>query len=106
MPVMQGRLVLALGFSSAAHIGLGWMLSDALPSTAAPAQRALTVAMTPAAPRAVLNSIAPSATAALSPAQARPLEPSTVPVVDEPDAIVAARVVDTVALLDAAPVET
>jgi protein TonB len=67
------------------------MVGDQLPSTAAPAQRALTVAMTPAAPRAVLNSIAPTATAALSPALVRPLAPPDVAVIDEPDSVLSAR---------------
>jgi protein TonB len=104
--LIQGRLALALGFSTAAHVGLVWIVGDELHAGALPAQRALTVSMTPAAPRAVLNSIAPSATAALSPAVVRPLEPSPVRSVEEVDSVVAARVVDTVEVLDAALVET
>jgi protein TonB len=57
--------------------------------------------MAPAAPRAVLNSIAPSATAALAPALVRPLEPPAVPVIDEPDEVVESRIVDTAEVLDA-----
>lgn len=105
MYLIQGRFALALGFSTAAHVGLAWMVSDQLPSGAAPAQRALTVAMTPAAPRAVLNSIAPTATAALSPAVVRPLAPVSVQAIHEPDRVVAARVVDIVQALDAPLVE-
>ena len=105
MYLIQGRFALALSFSTAAHVGLAWMVSDQLPSSAAPAQRTLTVAMTPAAPRAVLNSIAPTATAALSPAVVRPLAPVSVQVIHEPDRVVAARVVDIVHVLDAPLVE-
>jgi protein TonB len=104
--LIQGRLAIALSFSTAAHVGLVWMVGDDLRSSAAPAQRALTVSMTPAAPRALLNSIAPSATAAVPPTVVRPIEPSTVAVIDEPDAVVTARVVDTVELLDAPLVES
>ena len=92
MHVIHGRLALALGFSTAAHVGLVWMVGDQLHAGAVPAQRALTVVMTPAAPRAVLNSIAPAATAALSPAVVRPLEPSAVRAVEAVDSVVAARV--------------
>ena len=94
---MTGRFALALSFSAVAHAGLAWMVGDRLPSSAAPAQRALTVALTPAAPRAVLNSIAPSATAVLSPVAVQSLAPVSVPVIDEPDRVLAARI--------AAPVE-
>ena len=106
MDLIQGRLAVALSFSTVAHVSLAWVMSDHLPSTAAPAQRALTVAMTPAAPRTVLNSIAPSATAALSPALVRPIAPPAVQTIDEPDTIIAARVIDTVEVLDAALVKT
>ncbi len=102
---MQGRFALALSFSTAAHVGLAWMVGDRLPSGAAPAQRTLTVSMTPAAPRAVLNSIAPSATAALSPALVQPLAPATVHIIDEPDVVVAARIAAPVEALDAPLVE-
>ncbi|NCF30205.1 MAG: TonB family protein [Gammaproteobacteria bacterium] len=105
MYLIQGRFALALSFSTAAHVGLAWMVSDQLPSSAAPAQRALTVAMTPAAPRAVLNSIAPTASAALSPAVVRPLAPVSVQAIHEPDRVVAARIVDIVQALDAPLVE-
>jgi len=103
--LIPGRFAIALGFSTAAHVGLAWVVGDQLPSTAAPAQRALTVAMTPAAPRAVLNSIAPTATAALSPVLVRPLAPPDVAVIDEPDRVLAARVADAVEALAALPVE-
>ena len=102
---MTGRFALALSFSTAAHVGLAWMVDDQLPSSAAPAQRSLTVAMTPAAPRAVLNSIAPTATAALSPVAVQPLAPVSVPVIDEPDSVVAARIAAPVEALDAPLVE-
>jgi protein TonB len=98
---MQGRLALALSFSTAAHVGLAWVVSDQLPSSAPAAQRSLTVSMTPAAPRAVLNSIAPSASAVLSPVMVQPLAPAPVQVIDEPDSVVIARVTARVA----APVE-
>ena len=65
MHLIPGRFAIALGFSPAAHLGLAWMVGEQLPSSAAPAQRALTVAMVPAAPRAVLNRIAPTARAAV-----------------------------------------
>jgi len=103
--LIPGRFAIALGFSTAAHVGLAWMVGDQLPSTAAPAQRALTVAMVPAAPRAVLNSIAPTAVAALSPTLVRPLAPPSVAVIDEPDSVLAARVSDAVEALAALPVE-
>jgi protein TonB len=69
MQLIQGRFAVALGFSAAAHAGLAWMVNGQLASSAAPAQRALTVAMVPAAPRAVLNSIVvePSTRAAGNP---------------------------------------
>jgi protein TonB len=102
---MQGRFALALSFSTVAHVGLAWVVGDQLPSSAAPAQRSLTVSMTPAAPRAVLNSIAPSATAALSPVMVQPLAPASVQVIDDPDSVVAARVADSVEALDAPLVE-
>ena len=104
--MIQGRLAVALSFSTVAHVGLAWMVNDHLPSSAAPAQRALTVAMTPAAPRAILNSITPSATAALSPALVRPIAPPSVQAIDEPDVLIAARVVDSIEVLDAALVKT
>jgi protein TonB len=99
--LIHGRMILALGFSTAAHVAAAWMINDGIAWTAAPAQRTLSVSIVPAAPRAVLNSIAPSATAALSPAVVQALEPSRVRVIDEPDRIVTARVADTVELLDA-----
>jgi len=105
MHLISGRFAIALGFSTAAHAGLAWMVGDQLPSTAAPAQRALTVAMAPAAPRAVLNSIAPTVTAALSPALVRPLAAPRVAVIDEPDRVLAARVVDAVEAPAAPPIE-
>lgn len=106
MPVMHARMTLALGFSTAAHVGLVWVVGDSLPSFAPPAQQALTVAMTPAAPRPVVNSIAPSATSSLAPSPVQALEPTAVPVVDEPDTLVAARIVDRVELLEAPLVES
>lgn len=106
MYLIHGRMALALGLSTVAHAGLVWMIGEHLPSSAVPAQRAMTVAMIPAAPRAVLNSIAPSATAVVSPAAVNPIAPATVPVIDEPDSVVAARVVDTVEMLDAPPVQS
>ena len=105
MHVIHARFAVALGLSTVAHVGLAWVASDHLPSTAAPAQRALTVALAPAAPRAVLNSIAPTASAALSPAVVHPVAPRAVPVIDEPDAVIAARLVDRVEVLDAPLVE-
>jgi protein TonB len=89
--LIQARLVVALSFSTAAHVGLAWMVDGQLASNAAPAQRALTVSMTPAAPRAVLNSIAPTATAAQSPQVVRPLAPPAVAAIQEPDAVLAVR---------------
>lgn len=106
MVLMQGRMALALGLSTVAHVGIVWMVGERVASSAAPAQRAVTVAMVPAAPRQVLNSIAPSATAALSPAAVTPIEPSAVRVIDEPDSVVAARVADSVEVLDAPLVQT
>jgi len=102
---MTGRFALALSFSAVAHAGLAWVVSDELPPSAAPAQRSLTVAMTPAAPRAVLNSIAPSATAALSPMAVQPLAPVSVPVIDEPDRVLVARVAAPIQALEAPLVE-
>ena len=102
---MTGRFALALSFSAVAHAGLAWMVGDRLPSSAAPAQRALTVALTPAAPRAVLNSIAPSATAVLSPVAVQSLAPVSVPVIDEPDRVLAARLAAPVEALEAPLVE-
>jgi len=102
---MHGRFALALSFSTAAHVGLAWVASDQLPSSAVPAQRALTVAMAPAAPRTVLNSIAPSATAALAPVTVQPLVPASVAVIDEPDSVLTARVAATMQALDAPLVE-
>ena len=81
------------------------MVSDQLPANAAPAQRTLTVAMTPTAPRAVLNSISPTATAALSPAVVRPLAPPSVQAIDEPDTVVVAQAPDTAVGLAAPLVE-
>jgi TonB family protein len=104
--LIQGRFVLALGFSTAAHAGLALMVSDPLAPSAAPAQRALSVAMAPAAPRAVLNSIAPAATAALSPPLVRPLSAPRAETIDEPDSVVVTRSAETVASLDAPLVET
>ncbi len=92
MHLIPGRFAIALGFSTAAHVGLAWMVGEQLASTAAPARRALTVAMMPAAPRAILNSIAPTSVAALSPALVRPLAPPVVAAIDEPDSVLAARV--------------
>jgi protein TonB len=86
--LIQARLAVALGFSTAAHVGLAWRVNGQLASNAAPALRALTVAMTPAAPRAVLNSIAPAATAALSPELVQPLAPQSVQAIEEADAVV------------------
>lgn len=106
MHLIHGRFALALGFSTAAHAGLAWMVTDPLATSAAPAQRALTVAMTPAAPRAVLNSIAPAATAALAPPLVRPLSAPRAEVIDEPDRVVVTRSAETVASLDAPLVET
>jgi len=103
--LIQGRFALALSFSAAAHVGLVWVVSDRLPSSAAPAQHALTVALAPAAPRAVLNSIVPAATATLSPAVVRPLAPPSVQVIDEPESVIAAHVLDSVEALDAPLVE-
>lgn len=105
MSLIHARLAVALGFSTAAHVALAWMVSDHLVSVAPPAQRALTVSMTPAAPRAVLNSIAPRATAAIAPSIVRPVAPPVVPAIEEPDTVVAARMADQVELLDAPPVE-
>jgi protein TonB len=99
--LIHARMTIALGFSAAAHVAAAWMINDGVPWTAAPAQRTLSVSIVSAAPRAVLNSIAPSATAALSPALVQTLEPSRVPVIDEPDRIVTARVADVVELLAA-----
>ena len=105
MYLIQGRFAVALSFSAVAHVGLAWVVSDGLPSTAAPAQHALTVALAPAAPRAVLNSIAPAATATLSPAVVRPLAPPSVQVIDEPESVIAAQALDNVEVLDAPLVE-
>jgi protein TonB len=101
MNLLHGRMVMALGFSTAAHVAVAWVINDGVAWTSAPAQRTLSVSLAPAAPRAVLNSIAPSATAALSPALVEALEPSRVQVIDEPDRIVTARVADVVEHLDA-----
>ncbi len=105
MYLIQGRFAVALSFSAVAHVGLAWVVSDRLPSTAAPAQHALTVALAPAAPRAVLNSIAPAAAATLSPAVVRPLAPPSVQVIDEPESVIAAQALDNVEVLDAPLVE-
>lgn len=101
MYLIQGRLAVALGFSAAAHAGLAWMVSDRQASNAAPAQRALTVALAPAAPRAVLNSIAPAATAALSPRVVQPLPPQRVQVIESPDAVVAEPSIQVLEVLHA-----
>jgi protein TonB len=82
---MNVRFVLAMCASTAAHVGVAWFAADQLASFAAPAQRALTVAMAPAAPRAVLNSIAPSATAALSPVPVEPVAPPSVESIEGPE---------------------
>lgn len=101
MHLIQGRLVLALGFSTAAHAGLALVVSDPLATSAAPAQRALTVAMAPAAPRAVQNSIAPTATAALAPPLVESLSAPSAEVIDEPDGVLVTRSADVVTSLDA-----
>lgn len=105
MTLVQARLAVALGFSTAAHVAIAWMVSDQLPSAAPPAQRALTVALVPAAPRAVLNSIAPRATAAMAPSIVRPVAPRLVPVLEEPATRMAVRAADQVEVRDAPPVE-
>jgi protein TonB len=103
--LIQGRFALALGFSTAAHAGLAWMVDDHLAISASPAQRALTVAITPAAPRAVLNSIAPSTAATLSPAVVRPLAPPVVEAIHEPDRLVAGRPAEVVENREASLIE-
>jgi len=103
--LIQGRFALALGFSTAAHAGLAWMVDDHWAISASPAQRALTVAMTPAAPRAVLNSIAPSTAASLSPAVVQPLAPPVVEAIHEPDRLVAAHPAEAVEKRDAPLIE-
>ncbi|TFH50419.1 MAG: TonB family protein [Lysobacterales bacterium] len=105
MRLIQGRFALALGFSTAAHVGLAWMVNAQAPSSAAPAQRALTVAMTPAAPRTVLNSIAPAQSALLSPAVVRPLAPPDARVIEESDVVVAAQSAELVETIEAPVVE-
>jgi protein TonB len=65
----------------------------------------LSVALAPAAPRAVLNSIAPAATATLSPAVVRPLAPASAQVIDEPQRVIAAQALASVEVLDAPLVE-
>ena len=105
MTLIPGRFAVALSFSAAAHVGLAWVVSDPLPATAAPAQQALSVALAPAAPRAVLNSIAPAATATLSPAVVRPLAPASAQVIDEPQRVIAAQALASVEVLDAPLVE-
>lgn len=103
---MQVRMAVALGLSTAAHAGFVWMLGDRLPSNAAPAQRAMTVSMAPAAPRAVLNSIAPSMTASVTPSEVRAVAAMRVPVVDEPDAHLVARAAESVEALAPRPMAT
>jgi protein TonB len=103
--LIHGRFGVALSFSAAMHVGIAWVVSDGLPSTAAPAQQALRVALAPAAPRAVLNSIAPAATATLSPAVVRPLAPDSVQVIDAPQSILVVRALAGVEALDAPLVE-
>lgn len=87
MYLMQGRLAVALGLSTAAHVGLAWMVVAHTSSSAAPARRALTVSMTPAAPRAVQNSIAPAVSAALSPAVVQPVPPPLVKAIEPAPAL-------------------
>ena len=87
------------------HVGFAWVASGGVPSTAAPAQQALSVALAPAAPRAVLNSIAPAATATLSPAVVRPLAPPSVQVIDEPQSVIVVQALAGVEALDAPLVE-
>ncbi len=101
MTLIPGRFGVALSFSAAMHVGLAWVVSDGLPSTAAPAQQALSVALAPAAPRAVLNSIAPAATATLSPAVVQPLAPASVQVIDEPQRIHVVQALAGVQVLNA-----
>ena len=105
MTLIQGRFGVALSFSAAMHVGIAWVVSDGWPPTAAPAQQALHVALAPAAPRAVLNSIAPAATATLSPAVVRPLAPDSVQVIDAPQSILVVQALAGVEALDAPLVE-
>jgi protein TonB len=99
--LIHGRFAVALSFSAAMHAGLAWVASDGLPSSAAPAQQALSVALAPAAPRAVVNSIAPAATATLSPAVVQPLAPASVQAIDAPRSILVVQALAGIEALDA-----
>jgi protein TonB len=103
---MQGRLAVALGLSTAAHVGLAWMVAAHTSSTAAPARRALTVAMTPAAPRAVQNSIAPAVSAPLSPAVVQPVPPPLVTVIEPAQVLAPSHEMTIVDALEPPLVET
>lgn len=101
MFLIHGRFGVALSFSAAMHVGFAWVASGGVPSSAAPAQQALRVALAPAAPRAVLNSIAPAAMATLSPAVVRPLAPPRVQVIDQPQSVIVVQALAGVEALDA-----
>lgn len=109
---MQSRMAVALGLSTALHAGFVWMLGDATASSAAPAQRTMTVSMAPAAARPVLNSIAPSSAALIAPSAVRPIAPPRVPVIDAPEtttsthAAGALRVIEPRAVMTLAPEKT
>ena len=100
----RSRITAALAVSITAHAGAAWMIGDTLPASAASAPRAVSVSLMPAALSTILNSIPPSAIAAVSPAEIETVVPARVAVVDEPDVVVAARGAEAIEPLVARPV--
>ena len=100
----RSTIALALVISAAAHAGVIWTLGESLPARAAAGERAVSVSLMPALD-AILNSVPAPAIAGVPPREIRPVAATRVPVVDEPDAVVAPRPAASVELVDARPAE-